>query len=52
MEFSNTFNNISAILWRSASLVEETGEPKENHRPAASQCQSSIRTHNVSGDGH
>jgi hypothetical protein len=27
-----TFNNISAILWLSVLLVEETGE---NHRPAA-----------------
>jgi hypothetical protein len=25
------FNNISAILWRSVLLVEETGGPGENH---------------------
>ena len=33
-----TFNNISAISWQSLSvlLVEETGVPRENHRPAAS----------------
>ena len=26
-----TFNNISAISWRSVLLVEETGVPGENH---------------------
>jgi hypothetical protein len=31
-----TFNIISVISWRSVSLVEETGAPRENHRPAAS----------------
>ncbi len=30
------FNNISVISWRSVLLVEETGVPRENHRPAAS----------------
>jgi hypothetical protein len=47
-------------LWRSVLLVEETGVPGENHRPAASHWQtlshnvlsstpnqSGIRTHNV-----
>ena len=29
-------NNISVISWRSVSLVEETGVPRENHRPVAS----------------
>jgi hypothetical protein len=63
MVFNATFNNISVILWRSVLLVEETGEPGENHRPAASHCQtlshnvvylalSRIRTHNISGDRH
>ena len=33
--FKATFNNISVILWRSFLLVEETGVPGENHRPAA-----------------
>ena len=58
-----TFNNISVILWRSVLLVEETGGPGENHRPAASQWQTlshnvvhlalvEIRTHNHSGDRH
>jgi hypothetical protein len=36
MEFNATFNNISVISWRSVLLVEETGVPRENHRPAAS----------------
>jgi hypothetical protein len=31
---SKGYNNISAILWRSILLVEETGVPAENHRPA------------------
>jgi hypothetical protein len=34
--FNPTFNNISLILWRSVLLVEETGGPGANHRPAAS----------------
>ena len=37
--FNATFNIISAISWRSVSLVEETGVPGENHRPAASHRQ-------------
>ena len=36
MAFNATFNNISAISWRSVLLVEETGGPGENNRPAAS----------------
>jgi hypothetical protein len=36
MVFNATFNNISVISWQSVLLVEETGE---NHRPAASHCQ-------------
>jgi len=40
-----TFNNFSAISWRSDLLVEETGVPGENHRPAASHWQ--ISSHNV-----
>ena len=35
MRFNATFNNISVILWPSVLLVEETGVPGENHRPAA-----------------
>jgi hypothetical protein len=36
MIFNATFNNISVISWRSGLLVEETGVPGENHRPAVS----------------
>ena len=36
-----TFNNISAITWRSVLLVEETGE---NHRPVASHWQTLLHT--------
>jgi hypothetical protein len=32
MVFIATFNNILVISWRSVLLVEETGEPGENHR--------------------
>ena len=39
MMFNATFNNISVISWRSVLLVEETRVPGENHRPAASHCQ-------------
>jgi hypothetical protein len=33
MVFNATFTNISVISWRSVLLVEETGEPGENHQP-------------------
>jgi hypothetical protein len=36
MVFNATFNNISAISWRSVLFVDETGVPGENHRPVAS----------------
>ena len=36
MVFNETFN-ISVISWLSVLLVEETGVPGENHRPAANQ---------------
>jgi hypothetical protein len=39
MVLNAVFNNISVILWRSVLLVEETGVPEENHRPAASHWQ-------------
>ena len=32
MVFNATFNNISAISWRSVLLMNETGIPGENHR--------------------
>ena len=37
--FNTTFNNISAISWRSVLLVEGTGVPGENHRRIASHWQ-------------
>jgi len=45
MVFNANFNNISVISWRSVFLVEETGVPGENHRPAASRLQN--LAHNV-----
>ena len=61
--FNPTFNNISALSWRSVLLVEETGVLLEDHRPVASHWQTlshnvvhlaliEIRTHNNSGDRH
>jgi hypothetical protein len=35
MVFNATFNNISVISWWSILLVQETGVPGGNHRPAA-----------------
>ena len=59
MVFNATFNYISVILWRLVILVEETGVPRENHRPVASIGQTlshnvvpHLRTRNVSGDSH
>jgi hypothetical protein len=43
--FNATFNNISGILWRSVWLVEETGVPGKNHRPATSPWQA--LSHNI-----
>ena len=34
MVLNTTFNNISVISWQSVLLVEKTGVPRENHRPA------------------
>ena len=39
MVFNAIFNNISAISWQSVLLVEKTGVPGENLRPAASHWQ-------------
>jgi len=39
MVFNTTFNNISAISWWSALLVQETGVSGENHRPVGSHWQ-------------
>jgi hypothetical protein len=45
MMFNVTIKNISAISWQSVLLVEETGGPRENHRPVASHWQT--LSHNV-----
>jgi hypothetical protein len=45
MLFNTTFNNISAILWWSVLLVEETGVPGDHHRPATSHWHT--LSHNV-----
>ena len=37
--FNVTYNNISAVSWRSVLLVEETGVRGENHRLAATHWQ-------------
>ena len=39
MMFNATFNNISAISWRSVLLVEETRVPGENYWPFVSHWQ-------------
>ena len=36
MVFNVTLNNISVISWWSVLLMEETGVPRENHRPVES----------------
>ena len=61
MVFYATFNNISVISFWSVLLVEETGAPRENHRPVAGHLQTlshnvvhlaliEIQTYNISGD--
>ena len=65
MVFEDSFNNISAILWRAVLLVKVTGVPGENHWPAVSHWQTlshnvvsstphlnGVRSHNISGDRH
>ena len=50
MVFNATFNNISVISWRSVLLVEETGVPGENDRPAAIHLQT--LSHNAVSSTH
>ena len=50
MVFDATFNNISAISWRSVLLVEKNGVPGKNHRPAACHRHNVVSsTHRLSG---
>ena len=60
MSLYATFNNLSVISWLSFLLVDETGKPRENHRPVTSHRQTlshnaaylgliEIRTRNISG---
>ena len=39
MVLNSIFNNISAILWWSVLLLEESGVPGESHWPVSSYCQ-------------
>jgi hypothetical protein len=39
MVFKATFNNISAVSWRSILMVEEIRVPGENHRSVVSYWQ-------------
>jgi hypothetical protein len=48
MVFNATFNNISVLSWRLVSLVEDTGEPGENHRSVANYWQTSAITMSLS----
>ena len=59
MAFNGTFNNISAISWRSILLVEETEVLGENQRSAAIHWWQTLlhnvvssKPRNFSGDRH
>ena len=47
MVFNTTYNNISAISWRSILLVEETRVLRENHSLFASPVTDKLLSHNV-----
>ena len=52
MVFNTTFNNFTAISWRSVLLVEDTEVPEENSRPARSHWQIVYRVHLVMSGNH
>ena len=53
MVFNATFSNISVISWLSVLLMDHTGVPGENHRPAASHWQILLMDHTgVPGENH
>ena len=65
MVFNVTLNNISVISWWSVLLTEETGVPRENHRPVEISdklyhimyyhvhlIMNRVRTYNFSGDNY
>jgi hypothetical protein len=39
MVFNTSFNNISAMSWRSVLMVDEIAVPGKNYRPAISHLQ-------------
>jgi len=51
MVLNATFNNISAISWRSVLLIGEIEVPVENHQPAANHFQT-LSQNDVSNTPH
>ena len=52
MVLKTTFNDISVISMETVLLVEETRVPRENHRPAASNCQTLLHNMVLSTSRH